>query len=548
MPQVGMPLSPRSRARRLSTALDETIVDNSDQAIAAIALMSEKPHKSNPRVDGFALEIPPDTVFVGHLNTDMDSIASAIGAADLFDGVPAAASKLNSESKYALELWDFKTPVFFPDLEHDKSRVCLMDHNQESQIAPTLQLNSLVGVIDHHALQNGTVITDRPIYIDIRPWGSACTIVGHTYLRIRKPIPKKIAGLLLSGILSDTLNLRSPTTTEHDRLLVAVLAKISEVTNINKLAEEQFKAKSSELMHMSPYEVACGDQKKFTIKDNNDNDLTIGFGVVETTDPRAMKTRIDELMIEVASLKSEQMLDFSFLTIVDIVNLSSTLISIGRAETELAEAAWNRKVVRPAADMTEGEEDKMIGTMELENMVSRKKDFIPALTDAIAKGFQASKPALEKTESQKAVVVEDVYGVVSKEWSLEACCSVLVRRLKKGSMKRINSFAAMATPGGGWAKTISSNNLLSWSTPSDIIMEIDSPMALPTSLPPPGKGDGPPSGWKGGPIGSKAKADKKDMKRKLDLKDALPPSNFLLPLVVGVTVGALVATFVARRR
>ena len=78
----------------------------------------------------------------------------------------------------------------------------------------------------------------------------------------------------------------------------------------------------------------------------------------------------------------------------------------------------------------------------------------------------------------------------------------------------------------------------------------DSPVASPTSLPPPGKGDGPPSGWKGGPIGSKGavKADKKEVKRKLDLKDDLPPSTVLLPLVVGVTVGALVATFVARRR
>jgi len=231
-----------------------------------------------------------------------------------------------------------------------------MDHNQESQIAPTLNLNGLVGVIDHHALQNGTVITDRPIYIDIRPWGSACTIVGHTFLRIRKPIPKNIAGLLLSGILSDTLNLRSPTTTEHDRLLVAVLAKISEVSDINGLADEQFKAKSSELMHMSPYEVACGDQKKFTIKDKSDKDISVGFGVVETTDPMAMKTRTDELMIEVASLKSEQELDFSFLAIVDIVNLTSTLILIGRAECELAENAWKRKVIKPTADYGDDEE------------------------------------------------------------------------------------------------------------------------------------------------------------------------------------------------
>jgi len=126
---------------------------------------------------------------------------------------------------------------------------------------------SICGVIDHHALQSGTVITDKPIYIDIRPWGSACTIVAHTFLRIRKPIPATVAGILLSGILSDTLNLRSPTTTDHDRLLVAVLAKISACADINELADKQFAAKSAALMHISPYEVACGDQKKFNIKD-----------------------------------------------------------------------------------------------------------------------------------------------------------------------------------------------------------------------------------------------------------------------------------------
>jgi hypothetical protein len=151
--------------------------------------------------------------------------------------------------------------------------------------------------------------------------------------------------------------------------------------------------------------------------------------------------------------------------------------------------------------------------MELENMVSRKKDFIPALTDAIANGFEASEPALQKTEKQKAVVVEDVYGIVSKEWSLEACCNVLVRRLKKGALKRVNSFATMATPGGGWARTASNNNMLSWGYPPDTLKKSGSQAGPSTSSvgksPTPGKGDGPPSGWKGGPIGSKAgKEDK----------------------------------------
>ena len=315
-----------------------------------------------------------------------------------------------------------------------------MDHNQQSQNPPTLDLNSVVGIIDHHALQNGTVITDRPIYIDIRPWGSACTIVGHTFLRIRKAIPKNIAGLLLSGILSDTLNLRSPTTTSHDKLLVAVLAKISEVEDVDALADEQFKAKSSKLLHMSPYEVACGDQKQFNMKDCSGENVVIGFGVVETTDAAGMLERIDELMVEVASLKSEQKLDFSFLAIVDILNLSSTLLLIGRAESELALAAF------PACEETRmPNRSNGIGTVKLPNLVSRKKDFVPAMASAIVDGFQASKPAKVKTEKQKVVIVEDVYGVVKKEWSVEACCNVLIRRMKKSVMKKVSSFADLAT-------------------------------------------------------------------------------------------------------
>ena len=85
------------------------------------------------------------------------------------------------------------------------------------------------------------------------------------------------------------------------------------------------------------------------------------------------------------------------------------------------------------------------------------QDFIPVLTSTIASGFQASEPALAKTEKQKEVNVEEVYGVVKKEWSIEACCSILVRKAaegRKGAMKRVSSFAAMATPGGGWSNIV----------------------------------------------------------------------------------------------
>ena len=101
------------------------------------------------------------------------------------------------------------------------------------------------------------------------------------------------------------------------------------------------------------------------MKDKGGKAIAIGFGVVETTDPGGMINRIDELMIEVASLKSEQKLDFSFLAIVDIVKLTSVLLLIGKAENELAIQAFGGDPVCP--------EKNGIGTLKLDGKVSRKK-------------------------------------------------------------------------------------------------------------------------------------------------------------------------------
>ena len=76
------------------------------------------------------------------------------------------------------------------------------------------KVERIVGVIDHHALQNATIVTDMPIYIDIRPWGSMSTIITHSFMTYQRRPTKSTAGMLLCAILSDTLNLQGPTTTE----------------------------------------------------------------------------------------------------------------------------------------------------------------------------------------------------------------------------------------------------------------------------------------------------------------------------------------------
>lgn len=202
-----------------------------------------------PEVSAYVPQGLMDAIFCGHLVTDLDSIAGAIGAAELYGGIPARASEVNSETAFALNYWGLPAPLPIEELvvSQPNAGICLVDHQQRSQVNPAIDPDRIVGVIDHHALQNSTIITERPIYIDIRPWGSMSTMVAHSFL-IRPKRPRRaVAGMLLCAILSDTLNLLGPTTTSFDRMMVAVLCEICQVKDINELAKAQFKAKSKEL-------------------------------------------------------------------------------------------------------------------------------------------------------------------------------------------------------------------------------------------------------------------------------------------------------------
>ena len=113
-----------------------------------------------------------DAVFVGHLVTDLDSVAGAIGAAALYGGKAALASNVNSETTFALDRWGIKDgdemmPLKIEDVVESNPdvHICLVDHQQTSQMNPVINPDKVVGVIDHHALQNKTIVTDRPIYM-----------------------------------------------------------------------------------------------------------------------------------------------------------------------------------------------------------------------------------------------------------------------------------------------------------------------------------------------------------------------------------------------
>jgi len=306
-----------------------------------------------------------DCIFGGHLATDLDSIAGAIGAAHLYNGVPVRCSDVNSETAWALERWGFKLPAKIEDVITPEARVCLVDFQQMTQLNPAINPKQIVGVIDHHALQNATIVTDLPIYIDIRPWGSMATIIAHNFLTMHKVLPPNLAGLLLAAILSDTLNLQSPTSTDMDALIVGVLAKISNVGDANQYAKDQFKAKSAEIDSMSEHQLINGDLKKFAV-----NGIKMGFGVVETTNPEALEGRIPELLKELPFVKQEQGFDILFFAIVDIVGMRSDMLLCGPREVALAEVTFQRPHKKSIMDMG--------------GKVSRKLDFVPALTNVLS--------------------------------------------------------------------------------------------------------------------------------------------------------------------
>jgi inorganic pyrophosphatase/exopolyphosphatase len=429
LPNPHLPVESPSVLVRQSS-VDEAVDCFGDAA--SECLVDLLPHPDDP-VHGVVGMDLGGCVFVGHLATDMDSIGAAIGGALLFDGIAAAASELNSETLFALEYWGMDAPPRVEEVlaAHPSKPVCLVDHNQVSQVrclrhsagrdmpplsltapslAPSLphlltiavvdapQMNRAVqasqvrGIIDHHALQSHTLQTDKPIFVDIRPWGSASTIIADMFIKQRKPLTRGVAGLLLSAILSDTLNLHSPTTTDADRLIVAVLVKLTGLADATAYAKEMFKAKSKNLRLLSAHGLVRGDLKTFQF-----GDVAVAFGVVETVEPEVVLARRDELLLELRALKPEMDVDLAFLAVVDVLaHLQSDLLLCGPGERALAATAF------PEFAATHD------GTLlHLGKRVSRKLDFIPPIAVVFNGGWRPPAETFEPSTEHFGAVVQE---------------------------------------------------------------------------------------------------------------------------------------------
>ena len=240
-----------------------------------------------------------------------------------------------------------------------KKRIILVDHNEKAQAVDGIENAKILEIIDHHRI--GSIETMNPVYFRNQPLGCTATIIYQMFHENNVEIPKNIAGLLLSAILSDTLMFRSPTCTEADKNAAADLSSIAEV-DIETFATDMFTA-GSNLKGKSPEEIFYQDYKKFDLGGKE-----IGVGQINSLDKSEQAVIKDKLMTYLDKAYKDHKLDMIFFMLTNIMDESTEVIYCGSGADKILEEAFNVKV----------ENDSAI----LKGVVSRKKQFIPRITSA----------------------------------------------------------------------------------------------------------------------------------------------------------------------
>lgn len=300
----------------------------------------------------------------GHKNPDTDTITSALVYAYLKKqlGVDAEAvrlGELNNETAYALEKFGFEAPRLVEKVAGEAAQVILVDHNERQQSADDIAEVQVTEVIDHHRIANFE--TADPLYYRAEPVGCTATILNKIFKENDVEIPANYAGLMLSAIISDTLLFKSPTCTEQDVKAANELAAIADV-DAAEYGLAMLKA-GADLSDKSLEDLLSLDAKEFSMGDHR-----VVIAQVNAVDVNDVLNRQEDLEILLNNTVTEKGLDLFFFVVTDIINNDSVAVAIG-AQAEKAYAAFN-----VAADNNRA---------LLKGVVSRKKQIVPALTDAL---------------------------------------------------------------------------------------------------------------------------------------------------------------------
>lgn len=298
---------------------------------------------------------------IGHKNPDADSIISAIALANLktqqgIPAIPLAQGTPNQETEFVLNACKLDAPSIQTSVAGQ--RVILVDHSDYLQAPADITKAAVVGLVDHHKL--GGLTTDEPIEVWVFPTGCTSTIIARMYTSAGIPIPREIACGMLGAIISDTLLLSSPTTTQEDRDTSAKLAQIAGVEDIQAFGQKQLQAKSS-IEGISAPNLLNQDLKTFDMHGRK-----VGVAQLELMDLSIVATRKDEFLSAMKILKDE-----------GYHSILLMLTDIGKQGTDLLVVSDNIRIIESAFGLKE------IGhSVWLPGVVSRKKQVVPVLLKA----------------------------------------------------------------------------------------------------------------------------------------------------------------------
>lgn len=300
----------------------------------------------------------------GHKAPDTDAISAALVYAWELNSrdIPAQAyrlGELNPETEYVLRVLGVSVPPLLIQLA-PKSKVAIVDTNNPEELPDSLSHAKIHSIVDHHKLSGLT--NAEPLEMDLRPLCSSGSILYARAKVAGRQVPKTIAGLMLSSILSDSLEFRSPTTTALDRVYAAELAEIAGL-DVHAHAMAMLDAKA-DIGHFSPEQLVMMDSKVFTLGSRK-----VRVSVLETTKPAVPLAKKAELVTAQQAIAKKDNLDDVLLFVVDILNEAATFVSSSPSASKLVEKAWKVSV---GAD----------GTVVLPGVLSRKKQMLPALEAA----------------------------------------------------------------------------------------------------------------------------------------------------------------------
>ncbi|WP_156285859.1 manganese-dependent inorganic pyrophosphatase [Oceanivirga salmonicida] len=299
----------------------------------------------------------------GHKNPDSDAICTAIAYAELRNmlvkdqkAVAVRIGELNEETKYALTFFDVKSPEYVADVSGRK--IIMVDHNERTQTADGFENAKVLELIDHHRIANFK--TDEPLKVRVEPYGCTSTIVCEMYQEKNIVPTKKMAGMMLSAIVSDTLLFKSPTCTPNDIAACKYLAPIAEV-DLNAYGMDMLKA-GTNLSSKTEYEILNMDMKVFELEKGR-----FGIAQVNTVNENELAAKKEIFLVEIEKMLKELNLEGFMFVITNILTNNSEAIVSGN-KVEIIEKAFDTKAIN--------------NQFSLPGIVSRKKQIVPPLTRA----------------------------------------------------------------------------------------------------------------------------------------------------------------------